>query len=80
MGLIEELGLKPIINASGNLTILGGTTLEDEVLEAMREASKVYLDMNELHIKAGQYIAKLIGVEDAYITSGAGAGIVLSVA
>ncbi|MEM2614601.1 MAG: aminotransferase class V-fold PLP-dependent enzyme [Nitrososphaerota archaeon] len=80
MGLIEELGLKPIINASGNLTILGGTTLEDEVLEAMKEASKVYLDMNELHIKAGQYIAKLIGVEDAYITCGAGAGIALSVA
>ncbi len=80
LGLIEELGLKPIINAAGNLTVLGGTTLEEEVIEAMIEASKVFLDMNELHIKAGQYIAKLIGVEDAYITSGAGAGIVLSVA
>lgn len=78
--MIEELGLKPIINASGNLTVLGGTTIDDEVLEAMREASKVYLDMNELNIRAGQYIARLIGVEDAYITSGAGAGIVLSIA
>jgi uncharacterized pyridoxal phosphate-dependent enzyme len=80
MGIIEELGLKPIINAAGNLTVLGGTTLDKEVIDAMIEASKVYLDMNELHIKAGQYIAKLLGVEDAYITSGAGAGMALAVA
>jgi uncharacterized pyridoxal phosphate-dependent enzyme len=80
MGIIEELGLKPIINAAGNLTVLGGTTLDKEIVDAMIEASKVYLDMNELHIKAGQYIAKLLGVEDAYITSGAGAGMALAVA
>ncbi len=35
-------------------------------------------DMSKLHIKAGQYIAKLLGVEDAHTTSGA--GITLSVA
>jgi L-seryl-tRNA(Ser) seleniumtransferase len=80
MGIIEELGLKPIINAAGNLTVLGGTTLDKEVIDAVIEASKVYLDMSELHIKAGQYIAKLLGVEDAYITSGAGAGMALAVA
>jgi len=80
MNLIEELGLKPVINAAGTLTLLGGTILDEDVTNAMMEASKVYLDMNELHIKAGQYIAKLIGVEDAYISSGAGAGIALSVA
>jgi seryl-tRNA(Sec) selenium transferase len=80
MNLIEELGLKPVINAAGTLTLLGGSVLDEDVTNAMLEASKVYLDMNELHIKAGQYIAKLIGVEDAYISSGAGAGIALSVA
>jgi len=80
MNLIEELGLKPVINAAGTLTLLGGSILDEDVTNAMIEASKVYIDMNELHIKAGQYIAKLIGVEDAYITSGAGAGIALSVA
>ncbi len=80
VGLIEELGLKPVINAAGTMTVLGGITLDDEVLDAMKEASKIYLDMNDLHVKAGQYIARLIGVEDAYITSGAGAGMVLAVA
>jgi len=80
MSLIRDLGLKPVINAAGTLTVLGGAVMDEEVVEAIAEASKVYLDMNELHIKAGQYIANLIGVEDAYITSGAGAGIALSVA
>jgi uncharacterized pyridoxal phosphate-dependent enzyme len=80
MGIIEELDLKPVINAAGTLTTLGGTTLAKEVINAIIEASGVYLDMGELHVKAGQYIAKLLGVEDAYITSGAGAAIVLAVA
>jgi L-seryl-tRNA(Ser) seleniumtransferase len=80
MGIIEELDLKPVVNAAGTLTTLGGTTLAKEVINAIIEASGVYLDMRELHVKAGQYIAKLLGVEDAYITSGAGAAIVLAVA
>ncbi|MEM0382371.1 MAG: aminotransferase class V-fold PLP-dependent enzyme [Nitrososphaerota archaeon] len=79
MSLLAELGLRPVINGVGTMTLLGGTTLSAEVLEAMREASQVYLDMNMLHLKAGEYIAKLLGVEDAYITSGAGAGIVLAI-
>jgi L-seryl-tRNA(Ser) seleniumtransferase len=77
MGIIEELDLKPVINAAGTLTTLGGTTLAKEVINAIIEASGVYLDMGELHVKAGQYIAKLLGVEDAYITSGAGAAIII---
>ncbi len=68
MNIIEELGLKPVINAAGTLTLLGGSILDEDVTNAMMEALKVYIDMNELHIKAGRYIAKLIGVEDAYTT------------
>ncbi|MDW8073927.1 MAG: hypothetical protein RMJ28_06830 [Nitrososphaerota archaeon] len=77
--MLDELGLRPVINGAGTLTVLGGSALPDEVLEAVREASRVYLDMGELHLKAGRYIAGLLGVEDAYVTAGAGAGIVLAV-
>lgn len=79
MGWLVELGLRPLVNGAGTLTVLGGSVLPEEVLEAMREASGVFLDMEELHLRAGRYIAELLGVEDAYITSGAGAGIVLAV-
>jgi L-seryl-tRNA(Ser) seleniumtransferase len=78
--LLRELGVKPIINASGTLTLLGGTTLADEVSEAWAEASKVYLDMNELHVKAGEFISKLTGAESAYITAGTAASLVISIA
>lgn len=78
--MLEELGVEPIINCAGTLTVLGGTVLDDEVLDAMSEAAKVYLDMVELHEKAGEYVARLVGAEAAYISAGAGAGLVLSVA
>jgi L-seryl-tRNA(Ser) seleniumtransferase len=78
--MLRELGVKPIINACGTLTILGGTTLADEISEAWAEASRVYLDMNELHTKAGEFISKLTGAESAYITAGTAAGLVISIA
>lgn len=78
--VLRELGVKPIINACGTLTILGGTTLADEISEAWAEASRVYLDMNELHTKAGEFISKLTGAESAYITAGTAASLVISIA
>jgi len=78
--VLRELGVKPIINACGTLTTLGGSTLADEVSDAWAEASKVYLDMNELHAKAGEFIAKLTGADAAYITAGTAASLVISTA
>jgi len=49
MNIIEELGLKPVINAAGTLTLLGGSIMDEDVTNAMMEASKVYIDMNELY-------------------------------
>ncbi len=77
---LEELGVKKIINAWGTVTLIGGTTESDEVIDAMREASKVYVDMKDLHRKAGDYLAKLLGVEAVCISSGATAGLVLATA
>lgn len=54
--------------------------IDDEVIEAMKEGARVYVDMSELHNKAGAFIAKLTGAEAAYVSAGAAAGLVLSVA
>jgi uncharacterized pyridoxal phosphate-dependent enzyme len=78
--MLEKLGVKPVINACGTVTTLGGCMVADEVLDAMREAANVFVDMNELHTKAGAYVAGLVGAEAAYISGGAAAGLVLSVA
>ena len=37
----QELGVKRVINAAGTLTRLGGTPMDDDVLDAMREAAQV---------------------------------------
>lgn len=78
--LLEELGIEKVINAWGTVTVLGGTTMTDDVIEALREASTIYVDMKELHKKAGDLIARLIGVEATCVTSGATAGLILATA
>jgi L-seryl-tRNA(Ser) seleniumtransferase len=78
--VIKELGIQPVINCAGTLTVLGGNTVDPEIIDAMKEAAGSFFDMPELHRKAGEYIAKLLDVEDGYIVNGAEAGIVLSLA
>ena len=80
MGVYEDLGVRTIINAWGNATLTGGSIMRPEVLAAMEEASREYVWLPELLEKAGERVAELAGVEAAYITSGAAAGIAISVA
>ena len=80
MGVYEDLGVKTIINGWGNATLTGGSIMRPEVLESMEEASRSYVWLPDLLEKAGNRVAELAGVEAAYITSGAAAGIAISVA
>jgi L-seryl-tRNA(Ser) seleniumtransferase len=73
----KELGAKPIINAIGSVTMLGGSTPVPEVAEAMEGASAAYIPLAELEEKAGQVIADLADVPAAYVTSGAGSALTL---
>jgi len=75
-----SLGIKKVINASGNNSRLGSSVLSKEVLHAMNEASKVYVNMNELHIRCGKFIAQITGAEAGLVTSGAAGGLLLSTA
>jgi L-seryl-tRNA(Ser) seleniumtransferase len=80
MDIYSKLGIKKLINAEGTLTSLGGSVMDPAVLEAMAEASKYFVDLNELLQKSGEYVANLLDVEAAYITCGAAAGLTLSTA
>jgi L-seryl-tRNA(Ser) seleniumtransferase len=76
----EALGVRPIINALGTFTRAGGTLMPAEVVQAMEEASRQFVCMEELQHAAGKAIAEMTGAEAAYVTSGAQAALVLSVA
>lgn len=76
----QQLGVRPVINACATLTKLGGSIMPPEVVNAMAAASTQYIDMHELQRKVGERIAELTHNEAAFVTSGAAAGIALSVA
>ena len=80
MSFYEKLGVRPIINAAGTLTMLGGSIMDPDVLKTMEEASQSYINMDNFHKKAGEQIATLLGAESACITSGAAAGLAIAAA
>ncbi|WP_127584274.1 aminotransferase class V-fold PLP-dependent enzyme [Paenibacillus koleovorans] len=80
MDFYDRLGIKKIINGVGTVTVIGGSLMDPEVLAAMQEASRHYVDIRTLHRKAGARVAELLEVEAASITSGASAGIAIAAA
>ena len=78
--IYKELGAKPVINATGSVTMLGGSTPVPEVREAMAQADGAYIPLMELQEAAGNAIARMVNVPAAYITSGAGSALMLATA
>jgi uncharacterized pyridoxal phosphate-dependent enzyme len=75
-----ELGLRRIVNAAATLTSLGGSLMPPEVVEAMAAGARQWVDYPALQAAVGGRIAEMTHNEACYISSGAAAGITLSVA
>ncbi|CAM3625919.1 DgaE family pyridoxal phosphate-dependent ammonia lyase [Erysipelothrix urinaevulpis] len=71
--------LSRIINASGKMTVLGGSVLSERAAQALKEGSQTFYLMEELLKESSQFLAKRIGVEAAHIVSSASSGIAQSV-
>jgi len=72
-------GIKPCIIAAYPFgSKQGGARLHPEVVEAMAEAAAYNVDMHELLKSASEKIAEMLGVEAAFITAGACAGLTLA--
>lgn len=80
MGIYEDLGIRPIINASATLTKLGGSRMPESVLEAMHAAAGSFIDLPLFQTRVGDRIAELTRNDAAFVSSGAAGGIVLAVA
>jgi len=80
MSIYGEFGVRPIINGAGPATRLGGTIMDDEVLNAMAQGARAYVKIDELQEAAGRVIAEITGAESGYVTCGAAAGLALATA
>lgn len=78
--IYEQFEVRPVINAGGNLTRLGGSSLSPGVRKAMEEANEIYADMDDLFKATGRAVAELMKAEAALITSGAAAAMALGTA
>ena len=76
--IYKEMGAKPIINAIGSVTLLGGSTPKPVVKEAMDRADAAYVNLPHLQEVVGKKIADYCNVPSAYVTSGAGAALALA--
>lgn len=80
MAIYQELGVRELVNCMGPVSKIGGSLMSAEVVTAIQEASRAFVNMDELLEKSGKKIAKLVGAPAAFITSGAAAGLAVSVA
>ncbi len=78
--LYARLGVKPVINGVGVVTVLGGSIMPPEVVQAMEEASRFFIPLPELEKKVGARIAELLHAPAAMVTCGAASAIAVGTA
>jgi D-glucosaminate-6-phosphate ammonia-lyase len=73
--LYEQIGVRPLVNAKGTYTIISGSLFLPEVKQAMEEAGRHYVNMDELMAAVGARLAKITGAEWDIVTAGCAAAI-----
>jgi L-seryl-tRNA(Ser) seleniumtransferase len=67
-----------MINAYACMTTMGGSIMPEPVVEAMVQASRCHVPLEELQLRAGERLAALTGAEGAFICTGAASGLLLA--
>lgn len=76
----EAIGVTPILNARGTVTVVGATKVLPEVRDAMDAAIDEYVQIDELMDGVGNRLSELLGVESGCVTAGASAAITAATA
>jgi hypothetical protein len=81
--IYAELGITPLVNINGTVTVIGGSVMRPEVMELIRRGNEHFVLLDELEIAAGKFIAKLCKSPAGYtglVTGGAAAAMVVGYA
>jgi len=78
--IVARWGLRPVINASGTMTVIGASSARPEVIEAVAAILPRFVEIDALQQVASRSIARLCGAEAGFVTASTAAGITLAVA
>ena len=73
--MYRSIGVRPVINARGTFTIITGSQTLPEVKRAMDQASRSFVNMDELMDGVSKRLAELTGAEWGIVTAGCCAAI-----
>jgi D-glucosaminate-6-phosphate ammonia-lyase len=68
--LYESIGVRPVLNARGTFTIITGSQSLPEVKKAMEEASRHYVQLDELMEGVGKRLAEITKADWGIVTAG----------
>jgi seryl-tRNA(Sec) selenium transferase len=74
----DELGVTPMVNIQGTVTVIGGSVMKPEVMEAIRMGNMHFCVIDDLLVKSGKWIANLCKAPEGYtalVTEGCAAAI-----
>src|SRR6202047_4265593 len=78
--VFEKFSVRPVINACGIYTDLGGSVFSPRAWQAMQEINHSFVRMVDLLDRSGEMLASLVGAEAARVIPGASAAITLGTA
>jgi L-seryl-tRNA(Ser) seleniumtransferase len=81
--IYAELGVTPLVNINGTVTVIGGSVMRPEVMELIRRGNEHFVLIDELEVAAGKFIARLCKSPAGYtglVTGGAAAAMVVGYA
>jgi L-seryl-tRNA(Ser) seleniumtransferase len=81
--IYAELGVTPLVNINGTLTVIGGSVMRPEAMELIRRGNEHCVSIDDLEIAAGKFIAKVCKSPAGYtglVTTGAAAAMVVGYA
>jgi D-glucosaminate-6-phosphate ammonia-lyase len=73
--IYQSIGVEPVINGRGTLTMIGGSVELPEVREAMEYAARYNVQLDELSVAVGARLAEITGAEWGMVSSGCAAGL-----
>lgn len=75
--IYQSIGVDPIINCRGTLTMIGGSVELPEVRKAMEYACLYNVQIDELALAVGQRLSEITGADWGMVSSGCAAGMKL---